>query len=160
MERLARAQSDSWLPEPEYYRTLIAKALIFRRAEKIARSHAFPSYRANAVAYTVALVSYRTAGRVDLERVWNTQQVSTALADAMYDWMPHVYEQIVDSAGTRNVTEWAKKEDCWHHVQTISVILSPELERELTEGQPLPNVGESVGQKGENLSPTDRENIG
>jgi hypothetical protein len=159
MDRLARAQSETWLPGPEYYRALIAKALIFHRAEQIARSHAFPGYRANAVAYTVALVSYRTAGRVDLEGIWNAQQVSTALADTMYDWMPLVYEQIIVSAGTRNVTEWAKKEECWHRVQTVPVTLSPQFERELSEGQPLPNVGESAGRRGENLSTSDRENI-
>ena len=159
MERLARSHSTGWEPDAAYYRALIAKALLFARAEKIARMHAFPGYRANAVAYTVALVAYRTAGRVDLEEIWTRQGVSTALADIMYNWMPAVYDEIVASAGSRNVTEWCKKEECWHRLQTVPVSLSVEFEEELAAGQPLPTVGEAAGREALNLSSDDRENI-
>ncbi|HEX2207518.1 MAG TPA: AIPR family protein [Longimicrobium sp.] len=159
MERLAKSHRENWEPDPEFFRQLIAQAIIFRRAEKVGRQHAFPGYTANAVAYTVSLISYRTAGRLDLEEVWQSQGVSTALEDTIREWLPQVHSGIIESAGSRNVTEWAKKEECWRHIQTLPVSLSPEMEVELAEGQPLPTVGDQAGQRGIDLTPRDRENI-
>lgn len=159
MLRLSKAHGDQWEPDADYYKELIAKAIIYKRAEKIARMHKFPGYRANAVTYTIALISYRTAGRVDLHRIWDQQECSQALADTMWEWMLHVWGEFTASAGQRNVTEWCKKEECWRSVQTLALSLPPELEAELATGQPLPTVGDSAEQKGVGLTPEDRENI-
>lgn len=159
MQGLAKEHRHDWEPDTEYYKRLIAKAIIYKRAEKIARMLKLPAYRANAVAYTVAMISFRTAGRVDLEELWNLQDCSQALADTMYDWMPVIWNEIQLSAGDRNVTEWAKKEECWRHMQTLDLAVPPELEQELAEGQPLPTVGDAAGQRGQGLTAEDRENI-
>lgn len=159
MERLAKQRPVSWGPDEDYYKDLIARAIIFKKAEKCARQHKFPAYRANAVAYTVALVSFRTAGRVDLSRIWTEQDCSAAIGATLYEWMPLVYDEIVESAGERNVTEWCKAEDCWRNMQTLNVSVSDALEDELSEGQPLPTVGNRRHQRGLGLSAEDRENI-
>ena len=159
MERLAKQHSGLWEPDEDYYKDLIARAIIFKRAEKCARQHKFPAYRANAVAYTVALLSFRTAGRVDLSLIWTAQDCSAALGAILYEWMPLIYDEIVESAGERNVTEWCKAEDCWRHMQTLNVSVSDDLEEELSEGQPLPTVGDRRQQRGVGLSAEDRENI-
>lgn len=159
MQRVAKLQGPDWEPDADYFRHLVAKAIIFKRAEKAARQHKFPAYRANAASYTVAVVSYRTAGRINLDEIWNRQDVSQALAETIYEWMPEVYTEIVDTALGRNVTEWCKKEECWRHIQTIDMEVGSALEAELAEGQPLPTVGDKAGQSGLGLSPEDRENI-
>jgi hypothetical protein len=159
MERLAKEHRRDWEPDGDYFKDLIAKAIIYKRAEKIARMHKFPAYRANAIAYTVAMVSYRTAGRIDLNRVWHLQDCSQALGDVIFDWMPAIYDEILESAGMRNITEWCKKEDCWRHMQTVNLQLPEGLEQELADGQPLPTVGSKAEQKGHGLSSKDREHI-
>jgi len=159
MERLTRQHPAGWVPDPEYYRKLIARALIFQAAEKIAREHGFPSYRANAVVYTVSLLAYRTCGRLDLERIWNQQRVPETVLDVVRIWMLSVYDEIVASAGNRNVTEWCKKEECWSRIQALNVAIGPELEQEMATALPLPTVGNSDGRRGENLTSSDRENI-
>ncbi|MDE2822621.1 MAG: AIPR family protein [Chloroflexota bacterium] len=159
MERLAGQHPELWEPGEDYYKQLIARAIIFKKAESIARRHKFPSYRANAVTYTVALLSFRTAGRIDLSRIWTAQDCSAAVGTTLYDWMPSIYEEIVESAGERNVTEWCKAEDCWRHMQTLNVFIAQELEEELSEGQPLPTVGDRRQRRGVGLSAEDRENI-
>ena len=155
---LAREHGDDWEPDTAYYTEVVAKAIVYKTAEKIARRHAFTGYRANAVAYTVALFSWRTAGRVDLSAIWGARQVSSALESVLHDWMPEIHEAIVQTAGDRNVTEWCKKEECWREIQTIDLNLPRELLDELSEGQPLPNVGARSGRAGK-LSEEDRENI-
>ena len=159
MERLAKRHPGLWEPDDDYFKDLIARAIIFKKAEKCARQHKFPSYRANVVTYTVALLSFGTAGRVDLSRIWTAQGCSAALGAILYEWMPLVYDEIVESAGQRNVTEWCKAEDCWRHMQTLNVSVSDELEQELSEGQPLPTVGDRRQRRGVGLSAQDRENI-
>jgi len=159
MERLTRQHPAGWLPEPEHYRQLIARALIFRSAEKIAREHSLPSYRANAVVYTVSLLANRTRGRLDLEQIWNQQCVPEAVSEVMRNWMLRVYNEIVASAGDRNVTEWCKKEECWNWIQALDLTLTPDLEQQVGHGQRLPNVGDSEGRTRGNLTNSDRENI-
>ncbi|MXZ19566.1 MAG: AIPR family protein [Gemmatimonadetes bacterium] len=159
MGRLAKQHPGLWEPDDEYYKDLIARAIIFKRAEKCARQHKFPAYRANAVTYTVALLSFRTAGRVDLSRIWAEQDCSAAVGATLYEWMPLVYDEIVESAGQRNVTEWCKAEDCWRHLQTLNVSVPKRLEEELAQGQPLPTVGDRRQRRGFGLSAEDRENI-
>lgn len=158
MAELQKAGPE-WKPDEKYYKELIGKAIIFKKAEKIARLHKFPAYRANAVTYTVALLSYRTVRRINLQAIWENQEVSDALAETLYDWMPVIYEWIIESAGERNVTEWCKKEECWRNVQTLDLDIPDDLQGELAEGQPLPTVGSERGQRGEGLSHVDRENI-
>jgi len=147
-------------PDEDFYKDLISKAIIYKTAETIARKHKFPAYRANAVAYTVALIAFKTLGRVNLRAVWNQQSVTEAFYELLHDWMPVIWQEIVDTAGTRNVTEWAKKEECWREVQLLDLSISESLESELREGDPLPNVG-SHAKKGnvDQLSTLDRHNI-
>ena len=159
MQQLSKAHGSRWEPDTAYYRHSIAKSIIFKHAERLARQHKFPGYRANAIAYTVALVSYRTAGRVDLDRVWSNQVISQALADTLNSWMPKIYDAFVESAAGRNVTEWCKKEECWRHLQTLNLEVSAELEAELSQGQALPELPTGSSNSTDSLTAQDRENI-
>ena len=145
------AVGESWEPDERFYKDLIAKVIILKRAESIARQIGFSAYRANAVSYTISLLAYRTAGRVNLESIWHRQAVSTALEETLRSWMPVVHNEIVESAGDRNVTEWCKKRECWTRVQSLNLRFAPGLELELAEGLPLPTVGQFRERKG---SPT------
>lgn len=150
----------TWEPDDEYYKNAIAKIIVFKRAEKIARQIGFSAYRANAVTYTVALVAYRTCGRMNLDGIWTNQNVSDALEETMRSWMPRIHEEIVESAEGRNVTEWCKKKKCWAMVQSLDLEFASGLENELARGQPLPNVGkfsERKGAKAKALSHEERE---
>lgn len=138
----------TWEPDEDYYRKSVARIIIFKRAEKIARQIGFSAYRANAVSYTVSLIAYRTAGRLDLDRIWTSQDVPEALDETMRMWMPRVHEEIVNSAEGRNVTEWCKKKGCWALVQSLDLEFAAGLEDELAKGQPLPNVGKHRARKG------------
>lgn len=159
MEQLRKARKKDWLPDENYYKDLVAKALIFKRAEKAARIHKFPAYRANAIAYTVSMLAYKTSGRVNLAGIWKQQALSDELERTIHDWMPIIYDEIVESAGVRNVTEWAKKEECWRHIQTLPLSPSSALESELEKGGPVPTVGGSAGKQGLELTTEDRENL-
>ena len=158
MKNVQAQWGQDWLPDADYFKAVVAQAIIFKHAESVARKHNFPGYRANAIAYTVAMVSYRTAERIDLDSIWNDQAVSEPLADTLFNWMPVIYKELIESAGGFNVTEWCKKEDCWRRVQAVDLEVSEELEAELTRSQPLSMVGSST-ETGHSLPAAHRENI-
>ncbi|MDN7135987.1 AIPR family protein [Pseudidiomarina terrestris] len=147
-------------PDEYFYKQLIAKAIIYKAAEKVARKHKFSSYRANAVAYTISLISFKTVGRLNLTSIWEFQDISDALSNTLNDWMPVVRDAIVTTAGSRNVTEWAKKSECWQEIQLLDLVIPKALEDEFRKGDALPTVGgRARSGRTDQLSSLDRQNI-
>ena len=120
-----------------YFRRLIAKAILFKRAEKLVQDEQFGGYRANIVTYTLAYLTHKTAQRIDLDTVWRDQKVSAILQDAIRVISRKVHQVIVDPPAGGNVTEWCKKEACWRRVRELDIELPPELEETLL-GQAVP----------------------
>ena len=119
-------EGSSWEPDDEYYRNSIAKIIVFTRAEKIARQIGFSAYRANAVSYTVALVAYRTCGRLKLEEIWKNQDVSDALEETMRSWMPRIHEEIVESAeAVEEASEGSAAASALQGLKTILLAVFP-----------------------------------
>lgn len=129
MERLERR--GSFEPEAEYFHSLVAKAILFKRAERLVTEQAFGGYRANIVAYTVALISHHTAQRLDLGRIWDQQDLDEPTARTLIELSHRVKDVITDPPGAANVTEYAKREACWQRVRELPVTLPDELVAEL-----------------------------
>lgn len=118
------------VPDAAYFRDLVAKAILFRRAERIVSQQEFGGYRANIVTYTLAYIAHATAHRIDLDRIWREQGITQALEAAIADVSGAVHRVLTDPPGGANVTEWAKKEACWERVRDLGVAI-PALEPEL-----------------------------
>lgn len=132
MALLKQRHLKKWQPDTDFYRQLIAKAIIFRAMEKIARQEQFPAYRANVVAYTVALLAANAGPSFSTDAVWMRQGVSAELEHVLRAWARPVFETIIESAGARNVTEWCKKTECWTAVARLKLELPkglPELSK-------------------------------
>ena len=79
---------------------LVAKAILFRRAERLVSAQEFGGYRANIVTYTLALLSNKTAQRIDLERIWERPGHRTERSPTRSWTSRHrVYEVITDPPG-------------------------------------------------------------
>ena len=107
------------VPDATFLQDLAAKALLWRATDRVVADLELGGYKAQAVAYTLALLSNRSAQRIDLDAIWSTQVVPSALREHIAELAPIVHSMLVASAGTRNVTEWAKKEECWEAVRAI-----------------------------------------
>jgi hypothetical protein len=113
MQRLREIHPKGWLPDDTFYRNLIAKAILFNTAARIVRSEEFPAYRANIVTYLVASLALKSGGQLDLKQIWENQCLSVALEALLRNWAHLVAETLTESAEGRNVTQWAKKVECW-----------------------------------------------
>ncbi|MDE0511011.1 MAG: AIPR family protein [Gammaproteobacteria bacterium] len=116
-----------------YYRRAITRAIVFRRTEKLisAQSWYDGGYRANIVAYTIAVIREiceRQQKTVDFSVIWNTQEPSQILIDSLVVAAKFVNERIVHPpSGISNVTEWCKKDACWTGLQSDIDILKATL---------------------------------
>jgi hypothetical protein len=125
-----------FMVDRSYFEGLIAKAILYRRTERVVTEQSFGGYRANTVAYTISYLSWVSHQRVDLDQIWRTQDLSPALEDMLRVLCKEVREVLVDAPGNGNVTEWCKKADCWARVRSLGVPLSAELEAELIIAKP------------------------
>lgn len=114
-ERLVR----DWNPtvDEQYFQQLIAKAILFRRTERLVSELQLGGYRANVVTYTLGLLALWTEHRLDLQRIWQQQQLPDIYEDAIRTVAAEVFDIIANPPGGRNVTEWAKTDKCWSAVQ-------------------------------------------
>ena len=120
MTSLDQQASNPTLDEKEF-RRIVGRAILFRDATSAVngQKHTIESYRANVIAYLVAYLSYRLGGQLDFLRIWERQAVPPAIATALQEWAYPIYKQIRESAGSRNVSEWAKKAGCWEAVRSL-----------------------------------------
>jgi len=142
---LRRTSGD---PRPEFtqkdFERLVARAILFRRAEQVVGSLNFGGYRANIVTYTLAYLSCRTDRRIDLDRVWREQDITPATARVIEEVARLVHLKLVNPPpGRKNVTEWCKKEACWEAVKAIKYAIPDAFLKELVppagQGQVVPD---------------------
>lgn len=102
-----------------YYKRAIARAILFRKTEKLVSAQPWYNggYRANVVAYTLALLGHYVSihdKSIDFMHVWDTQFISSDLERAIEITSEIVHDDITQpQQGISNVTEWCKKEGCW-----------------------------------------------
>ncbi|MCW1777258.1 AIPR family protein [Pantoea ananatis] len=77
------------LPSVADFKAMIAKAKIYRDAQKLLRPM-FQAFQANVTAYTVSLVAEKLGDRIDLERIWAKQAASPELLAQIAVWAKEV----------------------------------------------------------------------
>lgn len=113
-----------WKETPEvftesYYKRVIARAILFRKTEKLVSAQSWYNggYRANIVAYTLAFLGFfvsKIDRLIDFEQVWTSQAVPLDVERAIIVTSKFVHDHISEPhKGISNVTEWCKKEECW-----------------------------------------------
>jgi hypothetical protein len=121
-------------PDQLYFTRLVAKALLFRRTEKLIGSLQLGGYRSQTVTYTIALISNRTGQRIDLDAIWKLQELPPPLTDAIMTLAPVIHECLLDAPGRANVAEWCKKPQCWESVKSLDWKPRSDLETGLLAG--------------------------
>ncbi|MCS0674482.1 AIPR family protein [Cytobacillus firmus] len=95
------------------YQKLIARAIINQRVQEIVDEMKLRGYKANVIYYTVAMLHYLYSEQIDLVGVWEEQSLSEKWDDIIRIIADKTLSYLKESAGERNVTQWAKQEACW-----------------------------------------------
>lgn len=119
---------DAW------FRQLVAKAIIYRKLEKLVSGAQWyeGGYRANIVTYAIAKVAADVKERdkaIDLARIWRAQDLPAGLEESLLIAAAEAQNTITTPpAGVRNLSEWAKKQACWEQFRKHKLAYPEELE--------------------------------
>lgn len=112
------------LPSVPEYKRMIAKAILFKKVQRIIRPM-FPAFQANVATYTVSLLAHKLGGRMDFDIIWNRQSTSARLDEQIGIWAREVHDLLQHTANGRMVSEWAKKRECWEDHLKVAAYSDP-----------------------------------
>ncbi|MDN3017170.1 AIPR family protein [Paenibacillus sp. BSR1-1] len=111
--------------DSDYYKRLITRRIINAFVTNIVESMNLKGYKANVIYYTVSMLNHLYGQEIDLLEVWQHQALSTKWEDIVRAIAANALNYLRESAGDQNVTQWAKKEDCWKgFIKESAIVLS------------------------------------
>jgi hypothetical protein len=101
-------------PTERYYKHMIANVILFDKCDRIVKSLQLGDYKANVVAYSIALAYRLFKDKIDLDKIWTKQDISEELESLLKQLAQKVWDHITHPSieGT-NITQWCKREECW-----------------------------------------------
>lgn len=125
--RFATRIGNEWTKSPNtfnefYFRRAIARAIVFRKVEKLVSDQPWYNggYRANIVAYAIAAIGECCkikSKSVNFGQIWKDQEPLSSLIDALVIATKFVNDDISDPPeGISNISEWCKRESCWQRI--------------------------------------------
>jgi len=117
MTALAGKEADGKYqpPDPSFFKELVAKAIIFKAVHKTARARV-KAFLANVTSYTVSVLARSYGDKLDLDRVWQKQEISSELTDQIVIWASEVEQRLKETSGGKMISEWAKRPECLEKV--------------------------------------------
>jgi len=143
------------------FRHLVAKAILFKAADRVVNRNLGGTYKRSVVTYSMAYLIEHLVGQIDLGRLWERQQASPDIEMALEQVAEPVKDFLIQSAGGRNITEWAKSEACWSLLRAQSFKFTPctaSLLNPILLGDDQ-IIAAKRGQSGEILSNTGRQTL-
>ncbi len=113
-----RWESGEAEPTLDDYKKLVSKAILFKTATKLIRPR-YQAFQGNITTYTLSLLSMKIGDQLDLDKIWEAQDLSQKLKDQIVAWSAEVHKQLHSSASGRMVSEWAKKPECWGWIKAV-----------------------------------------
>jgi len=118
-----------------FFKDAVVRVLIFRHLEKLVSAQPWyqGGYRANVVAYSLAklasVINHDARGfTLDLDALWRRQTLPKELVGQLTVIAKAMHEVITSPPpNVQNVTEWAKRAQCWEKAQAERVELLGEL---------------------------------
>ena len=114
----------SQLPGAEDFKRVCCLAILQRKGERISTELGIVGYRANLVAYAIAVISKHTEKKLPWRKIWSLQDIPPDIDQALRIAIPACDKAIRDSAAARNISEWAKRGECREYVLSQNIVLS------------------------------------
>lgn len=150
-------ERGNFIPDEKYFQRLIAKAILFRRTEKLVQEQQYGGYRANIVTYTIAYLSHITGQRIDLETIWREQSLSPEVEKNLIEISKFVHQIITSPPNGANIGEWCKKPVCWSSIKEYDYSISAELKTKLVDTSIKPSVLSSKNNAGSSFNTVTEE---
>lgn len=129
-----RCEELGWpVVDEDYFHELVAKALLFKAADKVVAEHDEVGYKAQIVTYTVAYLTTATERRLPLQTIWEKQAVPAPIIAALDLISREARIYLTNPPGGRNISEWCKRADCWEAFRSQKIALPANVRGALIE---------------------------
>ncbi len=125
-----------------FFENVVARAVMWRCAEKLFDSLSLDGYRANSVAYGVALISESSGRRLDLARIWREQCLPNEVSTALLAACRLAHEFLTNLPG--NIGEASKKPETWAAFRQANPDLPGSWKNHVSEAECAPYLEKSV----------------
>ncbi len=110
--------SKNKLPGENFYRKLIANAILFKTVDKLfgrknVDAIGDTNLKSFTVAYTISYFHFLTNNQIDLWKIYEEQKVDDVLNVHFKKILSFVYEHLVSEAKNSLISEYAKRETSW-----------------------------------------------
>lgn len=110
--------SKNKLPGENFYRKLIANAILFKAIDKLfgrknVNAIGDTSIKALTVAYATSYLHFLTNNRIDLWKIYEEQKIDDFLNNHLKNLLVFVYEHIISEASGSLISEYAKRASSW-----------------------------------------------
>jgi hypothetical protein len=110
--------SKNKLPGENFYRKLIANAILFKTVDKLfgrknVDAIGDTNLKSFTVAYTISYFHFLTNNQIDLWKIYEEQKVDDVLNVHFKKLLGFVYEHLVSEAKNSLISEYAKRETSW-----------------------------------------------
>lgn len=117
-KKITELVSKNKLPGENFYRKLIANAILFKTIDKLfgrkgVNAIGDTSLKALSVAYTVSYFHYLTKNRLDLWKIYEDQIIDEILSHHLQKILGFVYDHIIKEASGSLISEYAKRQSSW-----------------------------------------------
>lgn len=114
--------SKNKLPGENFYRKLIANAILFKAIDKLfgrknVNAIGDTSIKALTVAYTTSYLHFLTNNRIDLWKIYEEQKIDDFLKNHLKNLLVFVYEHIISEASGSLISEYAKRASSWEKLK-------------------------------------------
>lgn len=149
-KKIAILVSKNKLPGENFYRKLIANAILFKSIDQLFGRKGLnaigdTSLKSLSVAYTVSYFHYLTNNRIDLWKIYEDQRIDDYLKNQLYKLLIFVYNHIINEASGSLISEYAKRQSSWDKlkftvypenlINILNSYLISEEEKELRENE-------------------------
>jgi hypothetical protein len=117
-KKIEELVKKSKLPGENFYRKLIANAILFKSVDKLfgrknVDAIGDTNLKSFTVAYTVSYFHYLTKNRLDLWKIYDEQKTDDELNSVLKRLMIFVYQHLLKASNNSLFSEYAKKESSW-----------------------------------------------
>jgi hypothetical protein len=124
-KKINEAVGKNKLPGENFYRKLIANAILFKTIDKLFGRKNLDAIgdtnlKSFTVAYTVSYFHYLTNSRLDLWKIYEDQKIDDILKGYFKNMLLFVYNHLVTEANNSLISEYAKRESSWTKLKSIT----------------------------------------
>ena len=122
-----KLEADNLAITETYYKEAICKIIMFKEVEKLVSKSSWygGGYRANIVTYTISYLSYiieKQKKFLNFNTIWDIQELPQRLHEILETIAEKVHDELTNPpAGHANVSQWAKKEQCWDYMKNLNI---------------------------------------